>query len=322
MKKLHCLPYAFALLLIVATVVPSVAFEPSQTADMALNVIATNAFRILRDVPSVGLEKSMSGLEQIIEAHRRLSRETDIAQQQLSLVLADAVAYAIVTEVHRAEVARLGTDQGLTPKSIPFDKKTAMRLWKANMHDFPAAIRKALQGQDAVTSFVSRQSSEEDVLSGAMIDKAPLETIRPRIRSLQEKVLHTPCFSKSPSADEQLVYALSKHQAFRDPGIVMELYEKGDLPGDASQFRAAIDGVLKQHPGKRVDDGMNASSFKTWMTFRRYHPEGTSQDPVAPIEEYYLKQALALAPFMTDTCSLPETAKKALTKIDGPAPLP
>lgn len=322
MKELHCLQYPLAFLLMLAAVAPSVALETNQTADAGLNVIATNAFRVLRNVPNVGLEQSAAGLEQIIETHRRLSRETDLTQRQFSLVLADAVVYAIFTEIHRSEVARLGTDQRMMPKSIPFDKKTLVRLWKANVPDFPAAIRKALQGHDTVTSFVSTRSSEEDVLSGEMIDKAPLETIRPRIRSLQEKALQVPCFSNRPSADEQLVYALSKYQAFRDLGIVIDLYEKGDLPDDATQFRSAIDGVLKPHSGKRVDDGMNVSSFKVWMTFRRYHPEGTSQDPVAPVEEYYLKQALALAPFMTDTSSLPENAKKALSKINRSAALP
>lgn len=322
MKKLHCLRHPFAFLLALATVVPAVALETNQAANADLGIVATNAFHILRDVPSVGLEGSGPALEQIIETHRRLSRGTGLAEQQFSLVLADAVAYAIVTEIHRAEVARSGADSRLTPKSIPFGKKTAVRLWKTNLPDFPAAIRRALQGHDTITGLVSTHSSEEEVLSGEMIDKAPLETVRPRIRSLQEKVLHAPCFGSKPSPDEQLIYALSKYQAFRDLGIIIDLYEKGDLPDDATQFRAAIDGVLKQHPGKRVDDGMKASAFKAWMTFRRYHPEGTSRDAVAPIEEYYLKQALALAPFMSDTSSLPETVKKALIKIGQSPALP
>jgi hypothetical protein len=323
MKTLRGFQYAFALLLTFTAVAPSVALEPNQTAEeAALNVIATNAFRVLRDVPTIGLEKSVSELEQIIEAHRRLSRETNVPQRQLSLVLADAVAYAIVTEIHRADVARLGTDQNMTPKSLPFNKKTAVRLWKANVPDFPAVIRKALQGNDRITTFVSTDSSEEDVLNGGMIDKAPLETIRPRIRELQEKALHPAGFSGKPSADEQLVYALSKCQAFRDLGMIIDLYEKDDLPKDSALLRSAIDEVLKQRPERRVDDGMKASPFKVWMTFRRYYPEGTSQDPVGPIEEYYLKQALALAPFMNDTTSLPESAKKALVKMGRPAATP
>ena len=321
MKELRCLQYPLAFLLTLATVAPSVALDTNQTVDADLNVIATNAFQVLRAVPSVGLEKSVPGIEQIIETHRRLSRESAPSQQQLSLVLADAVTYAIVTEIHRADVARLGTDPGMTPKSIPFDKKTAVRLWKANMPDFPAAIRQALHGNDTVTGFVSTRSSEEDVLNGEMMDKAPLDTIRPRIQELRDKALHPAAFGKNPSADEQLVYALDKYQAFRDLDVVFNLYEKSDLPPDSALLRSAIDGVLKQSAGKRVDDGMKASSFKVWLTFRRYYPQGTSQNPVGPIEEYYLKQALALAPFMTDTSSLPERAKKTLSKMDRSAAL-
>jgi hypothetical protein len=322
MKTLHYLQYPFAFLLTLAAVAPSVALETNQTADAGLNVVATNAFRVLRDVPNVGLEQSASGLEQIIETHRRLSRETDISQRQLSLVLANAVAYAIFTEIHRAEVVRLGTDQGMTLKTIPFDKKMAVRLWKANAPDFPAAIRKALQGHDTVTTFVSTHSSEEDVLNGEMIDKAPLDTIRPRIRELQEKALHPAGFTGKPSADEQLAYALSKCQAFRDLDVIINLYEKSNLPADSVSLRTAIDGALTSSAGKRVDDGMEVTSFKVWLTFRLYYPKGTSQDDVGPIEEYYLKQAIALAPFMTDTTSLPESAKKALRTMGRPTAKP
>lgn len=319
MKKLHCVQCLFAFLWIAATVAPSVALETNQTADTALNAIATNAFRILRDVPSVGLEKSVSGLEQLIETHHQLSRESDISQRQLSLVLADAVAYAIVTEIHRSEVARLGMDQRMMPKSIPFDQHIAVRLWKANTPDFPAAIRKALQRQDMVTSFISQQSSEEEVLNGKMIDKAPLETVRSRIRELYHKSLYYPvAVGKSPSADEQLVYSLVKYQAFCDLDIIMRLYEKSDLPADSPSFRTAIEKELTPSDERRVDDRMKQSSFKVWLTFGYYHPEGTSQNPVAPIEGYHLKQALALAPFMTDTSSLPEPAKNALTQVTVP----
>ena len=322
MKKLHCLTSPFALLLFAATVAPSIALETNQNKDMALNVIATNAFCILRDVPGVGMEKSVSGLEQIIETHRRLSRETDVAQQQLSLVLADAVAYAIITEIHRAEAARLGTDQGMVPQSIPFEKMTVARLWKANMPDFPATIRKALQGHDTVTGFVSKYSSEDDVLSGEMIDKAPLDEIQPRLEELRRKASFPTAFGRRPTPDEQLIYALSKFQAFRDLDVIINLYEKSNLPADSALLRTAIEGVLTPSAGKRADDGMEATAFKVWLTFRRYYPKGTSQDPVAPIEEYYRKQALALAPFMTDTSTLPETVKKALTKMNHPAALP
>ncbi len=322
MKTPCIVQYVFTFLLMLPAITPAVALESKQKADdVALNMIATNTFRVLRDVPSIGLENSVSGIEQIIEAHRLLSREAGAAQQQLSLVLADAVAYAIVTEIHRADVARFGVDSNMMPKSIPFDKKTAVRLWRTNVPDFPAVIRKALQRDDVVTGFVAKHSSEADVLTGEMIDNAPLETMRPRIRELQEKALHPTGFGGNPSADEQLVYTLSKYQAFRDLGIIMDLYERGDLPQDSAMLRSAIEAVLKDCTEKRLDDGMKASPFKVWMTFRRYYPEGTSQDPVGPIEEYYLKQALALAPFMTDTSSLPENAKKILVKMDRPLTL-
>ena len=286
----------------------------------SLNVIATNAFQILRDVPTLGIERSLPGIEQIVETHRRLAQKDNVSQRHLSLVLADAVAYTIVTEIHRAAVARLGTDPGMTPKSVPFDKNTAIRLWTANVPDFPAAIRQSLRGNGALTDYVSTRSSEEDVLVGDIIDQVPLETIQPRLQELREKALHPAAFGKNPSADEQLFFALAKYQAFRDLDVIIKLYEKRDFPNDSSELRAAIDEVLQQSPpaGKRVDDGMKASAFKVWSTYRRYYPQGTSQDPVGPIEEYYLKQALALAPFIADMSSLPETAQAVLVKMKRP----
>lgn len=310
MKESHSIQCPFAILLILAAVVRSGALETNQTADAGLSVIATNAFHVLQNVPDIGLEKSRYMLDQIIETHHRLSQETGLVQRQLSFVLADAIAYAIVTEIHRAEIARMGADQRMTPKSIPFEKKTAVRLWKANQPDFAAAIRKALQGHDTVTSFVSMHFSEEEVLSGEMIDKAPLETIRPRIRSLQEKALYAPYFSRKPSADEQLVYALCKYQAFRDLGIVIDLYDKDDLPDDATQFKLAIDGILKQHPGKRLDDGMKASSLKVLSTFVRYCCLSAS-------DAYQTRMALLLGPYMTDRGAIPETAQGILKELEN-----
>lgn len=300
----------FAVLLILAAVVPSGALETNQTSDAGLNVIATNAFHVLQNVPDIGLEKSQHMLEQIIETHHRLSQETGLEQRQLSLVLADAIAYAIVTEIHRAEIARMDAEQRMTPKGVPFEKKTAVRLWEANQPDFAVAIRKALQEHDTVTSFVSMHSSEEEVFSGEMIDKAPLESIRPRIRSLQEKALYAPYFSSKPSADELLVYALCKYQAFRDLGIVIDLYDKDDLPDDTTQFKLAIDVILKQQPGKRMDDGMKASSLKVLSTFVRYCCLSVS-------DAYRTRMALLLGPYMTDRGALPETAQEILKEFEN-----
>ena len=326
MKTPCMIQYVFTILLTLLAIASADALESTQTAEdvAALNSIATNALLVLRSVPFIGLEDSISGIEQIIENHRRLSRESGVAQQQLSLVLADAVAYAIVTEVYRAETVRLGVDPNMTPKSIPpFDKKTAVRLWRTNVPDFPAMIRKALQRDDVVTGFVAKHSSEADVLSGEMIDKAPLETIEPRIRELHEKAMHPVAFGAQPSPDEQLVYALIKYQAFRDLGIIMDLYEKGDLPYDSAMRKSAIEAVLKDHSERRVDDGMKVSAFKVWGTFTAYFPDSNpSQDPVEPMVEYRDRQAFALGPFMTDTSLLPEIAKLVLLKMDGRRVLP
>ncbi|MDD2598159.1 MAG: hypothetical protein PHO37_02880 [Kiritimatiellae bacterium] len=316
MNIFQCFLCAFTFLMTLAIINPPVARGSQQPDDeTSLNIIATNAFQILRDVPSIGLEQSLSGIEQIIKTHHRLLRETDLSKKHFSLVLADAVAYALITEIHRADITRLGTDPDMTPKSKSFNKTTAVRLWKANMPDFPASIRQILRKDGAITGYISRRSCEEDVFSGEMIDKAPLDTIRPRIRELHEKALRPIALGKNPSVDEQFLSVLVQCQSFRDIDMIINLYENGDLPSDSISLRAAIDEVMKPSVGKRVDDGMKASAFKVWLTFRRYYPGGTSHDPVGPIEEYYLKQALTLAPFMTDSSSLPESAKKVLVKM-------
>lgn len=318
MNRHRYFQYAFAILIPLATLVPLEAGEPNQRPDDTdMNVIATNAFLVLKAVPTIGLELSISGLEQIVATHHRLSRERGVSQRHLSLILADAVAYTIITEIHRAERARLGLDQDMTPKSVPLDKKTVVRLWKANMPDFAALVRKALQGKDTLTSYVAEQSSEEEVLNGRMIYNSPVGQIRTRISELRRAATLPigQCICKNPSPDQHLIFALVKSQAFRDLTVIVDLYEQGDLPKDSAVLRSTIDGVLKRYPERRVDSGMKMSSFKVWATFTDYYPENTSQDVVGPAEEYCLRQALVLAPFMTNTSSLPELAKKALLKI-------
>ena len=284
-----------------------------------MNVIATNAFNVLKNVPSIGLEKSLPELDQIIETHRRLSRETDVSQRQLSLVLADAVAYAIMTEIRTSELVRVGAAQSKATKSVPSDKTVATRLWKANVPDFAYMIKTALKGRDIITDYASEHSSEEDVLSGYMIHKTSGGQISTRILELNQRA-ELPVFgTKSPTPDEQLVYALNKCQAFRDLAVIIDIYATGDLPTESSLIRTAIDQALGQNPKRRVDDGMESSAFKVWLTYRHYYPKEDNAGSIGFVEEYCLRQALVLAPFITDTSSLPELAKKALLKMNRPA---
>lgn len=323
MTRHQHLQHASAILLMLATLAGLDAGEPKHTPDETqMNAIATNAFLVLKGIPAIGLERSVGGLEDIIATHHRLSREPGSSQRHLSLVLADAVAYAIITEIHRAELARFGLDQDMTPRSVAFDKKTAVRLWQANMPDFAPLVRKALQGKDTLTLYVAEHSSEEEVLNGRMIDKTPVGPIRVRITELHERATLPIGVRKNPSPDEQLIYALTICQAFRDLTVIIDLYEKGDLPKESGVLRSTIDGVLEHYPKGRVDGGTKTSSFKVWTTFTAYYPENSSQDVVGPAEEYCMRQALVLAPFMTDTSSLPELAKKALVKMGRPAASP
>lgn len=319
MSKQSILQYACIFLLAITAAVPVNALETKQAADEAsMNAIATNAFRILRDVPSVGLEKSRPELNQIIETHHRLLKGDDMSQQRLSLILADGVAYAIISEIHRADLARLGSETNMTPTSIPFDKKIVVRLWDANMPDFPSAVRYALKGDGTVTGYIATHSSEADVLNGKLKDKAPLKTIRSLISELHEKALYIMYSTKKPSADEQLIYALCKYQAFRDLSIIIKLYEKNDLPDDSKALQAMIEENIKQSPqaGKRLDDGMAIIAFKVRDTFENYYPEASYQDTGGPIHEYVGKQAFPLVPFMTDRSMLPDYMKKFLDKQD------
>ena len=94
--------------------------NPKLGADTAeLNSIAKKAYLVFHEVPTIGLEKSVGGLEQIIATHHRLAQDTGVAQQHLSLVLADAVAFAIVSEIYRAERTRLGLNQNMRPPPNP-----------------------------------------------------------------------------------------------------------------------------------------------------------------------------------------------------------
>lgn len=288
-----------------------------ETADeLRVNAIASNAFLVLRDVPTVGLEKSVFGIEQIIAEHRRLSQSSLATDRHFSLVLADAVAHAIISEILRAEFARQGIDQGRAVQSIPFDKQIAVRLWRANMPDFAPLIRKALQGEDIITGYISRQSSEEEVLNGSMIDMAPLGQVKGRIRKLNREASVPLFVQKNPTPDEQLIYALNKCQAFQDLTIIVDLYEKGDLPGgEWALVRPVVDGVLKNYPQRRVDDGMEASSVNVWSTSARYLWDPSERDPSDSTDRYCIGQSMLLGPFMADMDLLPELAKEPLMKM-------
>lgn len=310
MKTIH---HTFILIMAISS---SFAFAQDLDVKNQLNDIATNAFRILRDVPLSGLEKSSNELHEIVEDHKRLALEADVAKRHLSVVLADAVAFAIVTEIYRSETVGSGHgERSKEPAVIPFNRKAVLALWENNMPDFPNAIEKIIDEPGTITGFVKNHSSVNDVLEGRMIDKTPLGTIRPRIRSLMNRAHCVPGFGYGPSPDEQLVFMLAKYQAFIDIGIVLKLYGNGNLPcEDVAKFKIAAAEVMDLH-GRRVDDGMKVSPFKVWMTFREYHPKGNGHGHMSSFEGYCLRLALALSPFITDTGVLPEYARRILTEL-------
>lgn len=318
MKTPNAIKTFCVVLLMLSMVAQSEASETKATSETQMSEIATQAYVILQKAPVIGLEKSVPGIEQIITAHRRLATETGVPQRHLSLVLADAVAYAKINEIHRAELARLGQDQDMTPKSVPFDKQLAVRLWNANEPDFEPFIRIALAGDDRITSYVKARSSLEEVLNGQMIDKALLQSIYPDVqylRGIREKVRLFNMCEKNPSPDESLFFAVARNQAFRDLKIIVDLYGSGDLPKETAAFRSLIgDSMGKyQYPKKRMDDGMEPSAFKVWLTYTNYYPDSPDNAPGGgPYGEYCFRQSIALAPFMSDTSILPATTQKAL----------
>jgi hypothetical protein len=184
------------------------------------------------------------------------------------------------------------------------------------MPEFEPLIREILKENDVITNYVASHSSAEDVLSGRMIEKVPGDTIAPRITELRGQASLPISIRKRPSPDEQLVYTLTIYQAFRDLTVIVDLYEKSGLPGESVALRNSIDAVLSQYPDRRVDDGMKASAFKVWSTFRHYYPEASTDDVVGPAEEYTLRLSIALAPFMNDTSVLPDIAQNALRKMN------
>jgi hypothetical protein len=296
------------------TLTPEAAFGANPPAvEEMVNAIATNAFIVLRDIRSVGLEQSITGIETIIKDHRRLSRDADASLRHFSLVLADAVAYAIISEIRAAELLRDGDTNATNSASL--DKNKVIRLWKANTPDFSHLIKASLQGEDMLVKYASQHSSVEDVLSGGMTKNASVGQISSRLTELNQMAELPGYVRRNPSPDEQLVYALNKYQAFRDLSVIVDLYGRGELPNDSESIRGAIDSVLVQYPKNRVDDGMKSTSFKIWLTYRHYYPEASSKDAFGPQEEYVLRQSFVLAPFMSDTSALPENARKGIAKL-------
>jgi hypothetical protein len=292
----------------------SPAQQPRKGEDLSAN--ATAAFETLINVPTKGLDQCVPEIEKIIEDHKRLASSKNVSERQLSVVLANAVAFTLLYEIHRAEFARSGTEHKLSTPSIPFDKTTVVRLWRANMPEFEPLIRQILKENDVLTTYVASHSSAEDVLSGEMINKMPRDNVRSRFRELQHQA-ELPLFvRKTPTPDEQLVYTLTIFQRFRDLTVIVDLYEKNGLPRDSAALRQTIEGMLSQYPERRVDDGMKISAFKIWSTFRHYYPETSTDNVVGPAEEFAGRMSIPLAQFMNDRNMLPEITRNALEKMN------
>ncbi|MCE5228851.1 hypothetical protein LLG95_04545 [bacterium] len=307
------------LVMMIAQMSFTFAADPQQPTkeQLEMSTIATQAFQILNDVPVKGLDQSTIGIEQIIATHRRLAKSDDATQRYFSIVLADSVAYAIVNEIHRANYARLGLTQRISPNTIQFNKKTAVRLWRENIPDFDFIIRKALKGNDTLINYIAEHSSTEKVLDGRMMKELPVGSMSSYAIELHQKMeVPLPNLKVSDlTPDMLLMFALMKWQSFRDVSIVIEQYEQKDIPEDFKEFRQLFESLSGQYRLQRVDEGMKTSYFKLWSAFNQYSPENSVGSSGGPAEEYTIRQTGALLPFMTDTSSLPEPSQKMLKQL-------
>lgn len=313
MKRMPILGNALISMVLIAGTLTQ-ALAAATATDLKMNLIANESFAILAEVPVLGLETSAPKIENIIRTQHQLASEEDPSLRHMSLVVADAIAFSLMNELHRSEIARLHPGQESKPKSVPFNKETLIRLWKFNMPDFKSMIPATMKRNDRITSYVINRSTEEELVTGEAIDKAPI-AIRRYIRELRAKSL-SPLSKKQPTPDESLIYVLTKWQVFRDLGIVVDLYAKGDLPETLELLRSAVDQQMRarKYSEKRMDDGLNNSAFKIVLTYQHYYPDSPGNARFGPNEEYICRQAFLLSPFMTDTTALPDIAREGLRK--------
>lgn len=297
-----------AMLILALSTVTVSAADVSDHGTISIATIASDAYTILADIPDKGIEESRAGLHKIIAQRRILERSNNLLQRQLALILADAVALVIVSEIQNTEMQRMGAVQSPVHMRPASPKNVVVQLWKENDLDVKSAVRASSHAAGDVVRFAFQDNSEDEILDGRMIKKASGD-ILPRIRELQRNAREYRGLGRAPSADELFMQALVTAQAFRDLRVIVDLFENGELSQDRAILQSAIDGALSQTQTRRMDDGMKESSLKVLSTFGRY----CLPDPDA----YRLKMALLLGPYMTDRDALPEAAKRIFEEYGG-----
>lgn len=294
-------PQIPAMLILVLSAVTVSAAGASDHGTISTATIASDAYAILADIPNKGFEESRAGLQEIIAQRQVLERSDDPLQRQLALILADAVAHVIASEIRNTEIQRMGAVQSAAPMRPTSPRNVVVPLWEENDLDAMSAVRACSHASGDIVRFAFQNSSEDEILDGRMIQKASGD-ILPRIRELQRNAREYRGLGRTPSADELLMQTLVTAQAFRDLRVIVDLFENGELSQDRAILQSAIDEALSQTRKRRMDDGMKETSSKVLSTFGRY----CLPDPDA----YRLKMALLLGPYMTDRDALPEAAKR------------
>ena len=259
-------------------------------------------------VPDIGLAEWRKDGVRLCRIARLADRCRDPRLKLLGLECHRAVARALATEVHRAELTRIGfSAPGIKP-SAGVDAESLRDLLTENTFDEREQIAGVLSLDGQLTALFRKMGGATAVLADGGMDlrvREQLDQVRHRVTQTADGLALT----RDRTGDVLLVSTLEAIQDLRDIRIVLGVFlGDGTLGDDLAQLKTKLSRAVGRDAPRRVSDGAMQSAHRAHGTFTAYSN---------PRPGYFEgRLLLPFAVFVRDRTVLPPSLRRMAEGLD------
>lgn len=241
--------------------------ESSTFNSETLEDIALNAYDVLINVPFVGVQDSLTRLEQVLLLKQALERSSGLRERLLAVTITEGINRLLLFEAARKSSAMSGNIIPPPYQTGSFQADAVNALLHKNSIDEREAIAyiRTLQGTFA-TFCKSKNFSLEDFLTGEVAKSFP-----PEWRNMlgQRTALWQTSVERSTLEDMLFGLILAIIDQGKDVEILCDIYIKTS-PGSWKELKAQIEQRLDGQPVIRLSFGGYTSPDHIYRTLDNY----------------------------------------------------
>lgn len=267
-----------------------------------INEVATNALMVLTSIQHNGLENNKKELKELINIHQTFAKRNESRLRFLSLVISDAISYAIVSEIYRNLKNRENPNVKIIPEVKIANKETVLEIWNLNEPKFKDILDLNLKEKGQLIDYVkSRNIGTNEIIQGKLFKSLPLGPVKESFQKMRDEV-NNPFKKRNLSSDELFIFTLVKWQAYKDLTHIAVIYSLDNNKSvNYETLRNSINERIVTNKTQRMDSGMPDSAVNVLLTFSKYSPPIKGIGSISHSDVYKKKLEIMFAPFISNT---------------------